>query len=281
MRFPQNRHVLAIVGVAVLSLTACASYTPTPVADTSVTEPAGVEVESNEAAAAEAEPEPSDAGAAAADPEPEPEPAGSATADSEPEPAGSPTAEPGTDPEPAGSGTAEPEPDPSGGAGADTGTVQTKWGPLTETDRKLITGVRLAGLWEMPLAQDAVQRASTPRVRQISREIASQHHTLDKLVRDTAAKLKVKLPVKPTDEQQDWMSDISSRSGKAYDTTYVKWLRLAHGKVFALIGTVRGSTQNTEVRRFAEQCNTFVLNHQRLLESTGLTTPESFPTPSG
>ncbi|MGP3921022.1 DUF4142 domain-containing protein [Nonomuraea sp. 10N515B] len=176
--------------------------------------------------------------------------------------------------------TASPLPEAEPGLEPETGTWQTEWGPLTETDRKLITGVRLASLWEMPMAQDAVQRASNPKVREISKEIAQQHHTLDKQVRDVAAKLKVKLPVTPTDEQQDWMSDISGRSGSAYDATYVKWLRLAHGKVFALIGTVRGSTQNTLVRRFSEQANAAVLNHQRLLESTGLTTPESFPTPS-
>ncbi|HEX4816799.1 MAG TPA: DUF4142 domain-containing protein [Nonomuraea sp.] len=161
----------------------------------------------------------------------------------------------------------------------DTGTWQTRWGPLTETDRELIKKVRLASLWEMPMAQDAVQRASSPRVREISEEIAEQHHTLDEQVRDVAARLKITLPVTPTRQQQDWMADISGRSGSAYDATYVKWLRLAHGQIFPLIGTVRGSTQNTLVRRFSEQANAAVLNHQRLLESTGLTTSESFPTP--
>ncbi|MGP3920824.1 DUF4142 domain-containing protein [Nonomuraea sp. 10N515B] len=223
MRLRQSRRVLISCGIAALySLTACAGYTPTPVADT-----AALSTES-------------------------------ATVDTEP------TDSPSTQTE----------------NESETGTWQTKWGPLSETDCKLITGVRLARLWEMPIAQDAVQRASNPKVREISKEIADQHHTLDRQVRDVAAKLKVELPVKPTDEQQDWMSDISSRSGSAYDATYVKWLRLAHGKVFALIGTVRGSTQNTLVRRFSEQANAAVLNHQRLLESTGLTTPESFPTPS-
>ncbi|MEV0149458.1 DUF4142 domain-containing protein [Nonomuraea sp. NPDC050733] len=164
-------------------------------------------------------------------------------------------------------------------AAADIGTRETRWGPLSETDRDLIKKVRLASLWEMPMAQDAMQRASRAKVREVSRQIAAQHHTLDGQVRDLAAKLDVTLPVKPTDEQQAWMSDISSRSGSAYDVTYVKWLRLAHGKIFTLIGTVRGTTQNTLVRRFSEQANAAVLNHQRLLESTGLTTPESFPAP--
>ncbi|MEV0203306.1 DUF4142 domain-containing protein [Nonomuraea sp. NPDC050691] len=177
--------------------------------------------------------------------------------------------------------TIEPVGSPAapGVAAADTGTQETRWGPLSETDRDLIKKVRLAGLWEMPMAQDAVQRASRGKVREVSRKIAAQHHALDEQVRDLAAKLDVKLPVKPTDEQQGWMSDISGRSGSAYDVTYVKWLRLAHGKIFTLIGTVRGTTQNTLVRRFSEQANAAVLNHQRLLESTGLTTPESFPAP--
>ncbi|MGP4104358.1 DUF4142 domain-containing protein [Nonomuraea sp. KM90] len=177
-----------------------------------------------------------------------------------------------------GTETTEPPPTPAEEE-PDSGIRETDWGPLSEVDRDLIRKVRLASLWEMPIAQDAVQRASTPRVREISEEIASQHHTLDRQVRDVAAKLEIKLPVKPTTQQQAWMTDISGRSGAAYDTTYVKWLRLAHGQIFPLIGTVRGSTQNTLVRRFSEQANAAVLNHQRLLESTGLTTPASFPTP--
>ncbi|MFI9842328.1 DUF4142 domain-containing protein [Nonomuraea sp. NPDC051941] len=224
MRLLDSRRALISCGIAALcTLTACADYTPTPVADTAglSTEPTAVETG------------PTDA----------------------------PTVQPVED---------EPE----------ARTRQTKWGPLSEADQELIKKVRLASLWEMPMAQDAIQRASSARVRQVSKEIAAQHDMLDGQVRDVAAKLKVKLPVKPTPQQQDWMTDISGRSGSAYDKTYVKWLRLAHGQIFTLIGTVRGTTQNTLVRRFSEQANAAVLNHQRLLESTGLTTPESFPTPS-
>ncbi|MET8866574.1 DUF4142 domain-containing protein [Nonomuraea sp. NPDC004580] len=162
----------------------------------------------------------------------------------------------------------------------DEGVWETKWGPVSKIDRDLVRKVRLAGLWEMPMAQDAVQRATTAKVRQVSETIASQHHTLDRQVREVASKLEITLPVKPTEQQQSWMSDISGSTGSAYDATYIKWLRLAHGQIFGLIGQVRGSTQNTLVRRFAEQCNAAVLNHQRLLESTGLTTPESFPDPA-
>lgn len=161
----------------------------------------------------------------------------------------------------------------------DNSTWPTKWGPLSALDRDLIKKVRLATLWEMTIAQEAIQRANSAKVRTISKEIAAQHHELDKGARDLAKKFDIRLPVKPTEDQARWMADITGRTGRDYDVTYVKWLRLAHGGIFPIIGSVRGTTQNTLVRKYAEECNAAVLNHQRLLESTGLAGPEAFPTP--
>jgi predicted outer membrane protein len=162
---------------------------------------------------------------------------------------------------------------------ADSSIRQTRWGPLSAVDQDLVKKVRLASLWEMTMAQEATKRAQSPRIRQFSGEIVSQHMILDRRDRALAAQLGVTLPTAPSPTQQEWMAEIRSQRGAAYDSTYVKWLRFAHGQVFALIGTVRGSTQNTLVRPFSEICNKFVLNHQRLLESTGLTSSASFPTP--
>lgn len=161
----------------------------------------------------------------------------------------------------------------------DVSVWQTQWGPLSAADRDLVKKVRLASLWEMTMAQEAVKRGRSPRVRQISAEIVAQHMNLDQRDRALAAQLNIQLPTEPSATQQGWMNDIRSQSGDNYDHTYVKWLRFAHGQVFALIASVRGTTQNSLVRKFAEVCNAFVLNHQRLLESTGLTDAQSFPTP--
>jgi predicted outer membrane protein len=131
----------------------------------------------------------------------------------------------------------------------------------------------------MPMAQEASTKASTQKVRQISKKMAAQHKYLDVQVRALAKKLKVKLPTEPNADQKKWIKDIHSKRGHAYDVTLVKWLRFAHGQIFALIGQVRGSTQNTLVRKFSEVANMYVLMHQQMLESTGLTTAKSFPAP--
>jgi predicted outer membrane protein len=171
----------------------------------------------------------------------------------------------------------------AGGVGplnSDKIVKNTAWGPLSDPGRLLIVKVRLANLWELPMAEEAATRAQSPRVREISKMIAYQHrYILEPRVRAVAAQLKISLPTRPTSQQAAWMADIRSKSGAAYDATYVKWLRFAHGQIFALIGLVRGTGQNTVVRSFAEDANKFVMYHMQMLESTGLTRPDAFPPP--
>lgn len=150
------------------------------------------------------------------------------------------------------------------------GTQQTRWGPLDDTDRKLIVGVRLAGLWEAPTGQQAQQRAASPRVKQIGGMIATEHLKLDEDVRNVADQLGVVLPSEPNNDQQKWMAELSRLSGDAYDRHFAYRLRAAHGKVFNLIAQVRANTQNSLVRDFSVRANAAVLRHMSYLESTGL-----------
>lgn len=157
--------------------------------------------------------------------------------------------------------------------------VQTEWGPLTAADRDLLVKVRLAGLWEIPTGRQAVRRAARPATRRNLGEIAQQHVELDALVRRTASRLNVPLPNEPTGEQQNWMAEISAKSGSDYDRTAVLRLRQAHGSVYPLIAAVRGSTRNTLVRDFAQRSERFVAGHMALLESTGLVDEQALPAP--
>jgi hypothetical protein len=51
---------------------------------------------------------------------------------------------------------------------------------------------------------------------------------------------------------------------------FVDRLRAAHGKIFPVIGAVRAGTRNPVVRELADRANIFVMNHMKMLESTGL-----------
>lgn len=151
-----------------------------------------------------------------------------------------------------------------------TGVTPTKWGPLNDTDRLLLTKVRQAGLWEMPTGQQAQQRAHSAKVKEAGAHIMAEHMVLDADVRDTAAQLGVVLPSTPNSDQQSWMAELSTKSGDDYDRDFAFRLRAAHGKVFGIIAQVRASTSNSLIRAFATRALQTVLRHMTYLESTGL-----------
>ncbi|MFJ2830112.1 DUF4142 domain-containing protein [Streptomyces sp. NPDC087263] len=148
-------------------------------------------------------------------------------------------------------------------------TVSTQFGPLSAQDRDFITKVRLAGLWELPAGQQAEERGTTQAVRTAGEHLIAGHAFLDARVRNVAARLGLELPNQPTDQQRQWLTTLDEAQGVTYDREFVNILRAAHGKVFTLVAQVRANTRNSLVRDLADDANTTVLDHIKVLEATG------------
>ncbi|PMR59908.1 hypothetical protein C1A38_17095 [Verrucosispora sp. ts21] len=141
---------------------------------------------------------------------------------------------------------------------------------LAAADQALLDGVRLAGLWEMPAGQMAAEKGQSRVVREIGAEIARQHEELDRLTVEAANKLGATIPNQPTAEQQQWLTEMKDATGARFDQIFVTRLRVAHGKIFPVVGAVRASTRNDVIRDLANATNKFVGDHMLMLESTGL-----------
>ncbi|MHB9858323.1 DUF4142 domain-containing protein [Streptomyces sp. YIM S03343] len=148
-------------------------------------------------------------------------------------------------------------------------SVSTPYGPLSVADRDFIAKVRLAGLWELPAGRQAEEKGTTDAVRVAGQHLIDGHTFLDERVRDVAAKLSLPLPDQPTEQQKQWLSTLNTAQGEDFDREFANLLRLAHGRVFSLVADVRASTRNTLVRALADDANTTVLDHIRMLEGTG------------
>ncbi|MFI5805852.1 DUF4142 domain-containing protein [Streptomyces sp. NPDC051561] len=158
----------------------------------------------------------------------------------------------------------------TGQANLAASTVATKWGPLSAADRDLLVKVRLAGLWELPAGQQAIERAPSQSVKAAGDHLVVGHTDLDARARTVAAQLGIELPNQPTEEQQGWLRQLTASSGPTYERLFANLLRRAHGKVFAVIAQVRNSTRNALIRQLADASNQTVLDHITMLEATGL-----------
>ncbi|MDQ0686908.1 putative outer membrane protein [Streptomyces achromogenes] len=148
-------------------------------------------------------------------------------------------------------------------------TVSTQYGPLSALDREFVTKVRLAGLWELPAGRQAETKGTTEAVRTAGRHLVEGHAFLDERVRQVASQLGLSLPNEPNDQQQGWLSVLTSAQGRQFDWEFANILRLAHGRVFSVVAQVRASTRNSLVRALADDANTTVLDHIKVLEATG------------
>jgi len=160
-----------------------------------------------------------------------------------------------------------------------TGLTDKGAGTVSAADKDFVIKVRLAGLWEVPAGNMAVEKSDDPRIVNIGKTISAQHVTLDKLDRDAAKKLGIELPNKPNSDQQGWLAEMKTATTSAqFDAIYVDRLRAAHGKIFPAIATIRASTRNDTVRKLAQQANQFVMTHMTLLESSGIVSYDALPT---
>ncbi|GGV74680.1 DUF4142 domain-containing protein [Streptomyces massasporeus] len=162
--------------------------------------------------------------------------------------------------------TDQPEPAPTVPSAH---TLQTSHGPLSALDQDFLTKVRLAGLWELPAGRQAQSKGTTPAVRTAGRHLVEGHRFLDERVRDVAARLGLTLPDEPSEQQKQWLDRLDGAQGEDYDREFATILRLAHGKVFPVVAQVRASTRNSLVRELADDANTTVLDHIKVLEATG------------
>jgi predicted outer membrane protein len=149
-------------------------------------------------------------------------------------------------------------------------TVSTQYGPLTQLDKDLVVKVRLAGLWELPAGQMAVQKGTTAAVKRAGQHLIDGHTSLDAADREVAPQLGITLSNEPTPQQQGFLATLSAASGTDFDQKFANIVRLQHGKVFTVIAQVRATTRNSLVRELADQANVTVLDHMTVLEETGL-----------
>jgi predicted outer membrane protein len=143
-------------------------------------------------------------------------------------------------------------------------------GRLNEADMTLLIGLHQAGLWEIPAAQLAAQKGTTPKVREAGKKIAAGHAQLDRQTLTAAEQFGATIPSAPTAQQQATLNQLRAADGSRFDQLFVSSLRDAYGFLYPIVGVVRSATRSTVIRQLADQANVSVLGYLQMLESTGL-----------
>jgi predicted outer membrane protein len=159
---------------------------------------------------------------------------------------------------------------------ASSGDVVTTAGSVSKLDIEFLKKVRQANLWEAPAGRLAQTHATSESVKRAGLHIMEGHASLDEFVRNTAEALNVSLPDVASEEQLGFVRTLENAEGADFDKKFSNILRGTHGKIFVTIAQVRASTKNSLIRRFASEVNRTVLDHQNVLDDSGLVDEATF-----
>jgi predicted outer membrane protein len=159
---------------------------------------------------------------------------------------------------------------------ASSGDVVTTAGSVSKLDIEFLKKVRQANLWEAPAGRLAQTHATSESVKRAGLHIMEGHASLDEFVRNTAEALNVSPPDVASEEQLGFVRTLENAEGADFDKKFSNILRGTHGKIFVTIAQVRASTKNSLIRRFASEVNRTVLDHQNVLDDSGLVDEATF-----
>lgn len=157
--------------------------------------------------------------------------------------------------------------------------TETAFGPISPTDRKLLTIVEQTSLRKITTSVWAQERSANPAVREAARTIITQHKDLETRDTDISTRMGLPVPTQPAADMQTGIDRMRTETGETFDRDYVNTLRKAHAEALILVSTVRADTRNTLVRPFADLAGDYIKTHINLLEKTGDVDYAQLPVP--
>src|SRR5690606_32108446 len=107
--------------------------------------------------------------------------------------------------------------------------ANTNYGPLTEADRDFVVKVRAAGLREHAARLMAIEVGWTPEMKEPGEHMVVGHGRLAESGRKIALELGITLPIQASSQQEGFVQNVESTSGKEFEAVAVNSMRVTHG----------------------------------------------------
>ena len=166
---------------------------------------------------------------------------------------GNPTTAPTNAPSNTAAPTDKPEPSaPAPAAPTATAGAQGQNG-TNDADQQFVKDAYNISQGEVELAKLALQKASTPQVRQFAQRMLNDHTTALNQLQQTAQKSNVTVPDSLDSEHLDLKQKLSGLNGKDFDDAYLQHMVAGHGMAISAFAKEIADGQNAALKGYAER----------------------------
>ncbi len=122
------------------------------------------------------------------------------------------------------------------------------------------------GMLEVELGRMALQKASSPKVKQFAQQMIDDHTKANEELKALAAKKNITLPTTPGDEAQEHINDLAKYSGAEFDKEYLELMHKDHQEDLDLFKEAAEEAEDADVKAFAAKTLPVLENHHQMVE---------------
>lgn len=147
------------------------------------------------------------------------------------------------------------------GSNTNGGTVQKT------DDKKFVKEAAMGGLAEVEMGKLAVQKGTTPEIKQFGQKLIDDHTKANDQLKQVASQDNIPVPSTPDKKEQEKIDKLSKLSGAAFDKSFVKDEVKDHkSDIKDFQGEAQGGSR-TNIKNFASSTLPVLQEHLQLAEN--------------
>jgi putative membrane protein len=139
---------------------------------------------------------------------------------------------------------------------------------LSSGDRTFATEAAQGGLAEVELGQLALQKATTPQVKQFAQHMVTDHTKANQDLMQVAKSQNLDLPTQVDAKQKSEMDRLRGMSGSDFDTAYMQHMLQDHQKDVSDFQKQAQSGSDPALKGFAQKYLPTLQQHLQMAQST-------------
>lgn len=151
--------------------------------------------------------------------------------------------------------------------------------PATTQDQKFLQSIHQVDLAEVVMGDMAEKKGENQQVKELGKQLATDHRQLDERVKSTASQAQVTLPDQPTPDQQAMADQLNQVSGAEFDRQWLTAELEGHVQAIQLTQTEISLGSDRAVTQLAQDALPILQAHYdalvNLAQSMGVAVPQA------
>ena len=136
---------------------------------------------------------------------------------------------------------------------------------LSAADKKFATAAAQGGIAEVKLGELAAKQGSSEKVKEFGQKMVDDHGKANDDLKSVATGKGLTLPTEPNAEQKATMARLSKLHGAAFDSAYIKAMKMDHKMDVAAFKKESTTGKDSEIKGFATRTLQVVEGHYQML----------------